>query len=176
MKFRMLITAVMLLSLFVLVSSIPAQASLNSSSVSLSLTVTNTTSLSTTSGGSVSVSFEGVDLIQASPQTYSFGVTAKASPGSMITQLIWQFGDGSSMDSPYSGQSQVSEVRNHAYSQPGAYTVSVIAWDNLGNWGYAQVQVNWVTPVPEYTSYGFALLLSMLFVPVLLRRRRMSSP
>ena len=147
MKFRMLIVAVMLLSLSVLVSGIPAQASLNSSPGSLSITVTSTTSLSTISGGNVSVSFEAVGLTQLSPQTYSFNVFAKTSSGSWITQLIWQFGDGSSMDYPYSGQSQVSEVRNHAYSQPGTYTVSVIAWNNLGDWGYAQVQVNWVTPV-----------------------------
>jgi len=82
------------------------------------------------------------------------------------------FGDGITKDVPYSAQSEVSEVQYHAYSTPGTYTVSVIAYDSMGNTGYAQVTVNWVTPVPEYSSYGIALLLSVLLVPVFLRKRK----
>lgn len=175
MNFRPLVIAAMLLSLSVLVLSTPAHASTNMSPNSVSLTVTTTTSLSATTAGSVQVSFDSVDLTQLSPQAYSFGVTAKTSPGLWITHLLWQFGDGITKDVPYSAQSQVSEVQYHAYSAPGTYTVSVTAYDNMGNFGFAQVVVNWVTPVPEYTNYGIALLLSLLLVPLLLRRRRLSA-
>ena len=162
----------MLLSLYVLVASVPAHASTNIAQNSVSLTVTSTTSLAATSAGAVQVTFDSVDLTQLSPQAYSFGVTAKASPGLTITKLSWQFGDGVTKDVPYSTQNEVSEVLYHSYSTPGTYTVSVVAYDSMGNSGYAQVTVNWVTPVPEYSSYGLALLFSLLLVPVLLRRRR----
>ena len=175
MNFRPFVIAAMLLSISVLVLSTPTRASANVSPNSVSLTVTSTTSLSATSAGSVQVSFDSVDLTQLSPQAYSFGVTAKTTPGLWITQLDWQFGDGITKNVPYSTQAQVSEVQYHAYSTPGTYTVSVIAYDNMGNFGFAQVTVNWVTPVPEYTNYGIALLLSLLLVPVLLRRKQLSN-
>jgi PKD repeat protein len=161
----------MLLSLFVLVVSVPAHASTNVAQNNVSITITSTTSLSATSAGPVQVTFNSVDLTQYYPQAYSFGVTAKASPGSTITKLSWQFGDGVTKDVPYSAQNQVSEVEYHAYSTPGTYTVSVVAYDSMGNAGYAQVTVNWVTPLPEYSSYGLALLFSLLLVPIILRRR-----
>ena len=174
MKSQPLVIGLMLLSLYILVVSAPAHASTNVAQNSVSLTVTTTTSLSANSAGPVQVTFNSVDLTQLSPQAYSFGVTAKASPGASITKLSWQFGDGITKDVIYSTQNQVSEVQYHAYSAPGTYTVSVIAYDTMGNAGFAQVTVNWITPVPEYSSYGIALLLSLLLVPVLLRRRRAS--
>jgi len=172
---RQLVTGIMLLSLCVLFATIPAHASTNVAQVNVSLTVTSTTSLSASSAGSVQVTFNSVDLTQYSPQAYAFGVTATAAPGSTITKLSWQFGDGATKDVPYSAQSQVSDVEYHAFTTPGTYTVSVIAYDSMGNAGYAQVTVNWVTPVPEYSSYGIALLLSLLLVPVILKRRRASA-
>ena len=175
MNSRPLVIGLMLLSLYILVVTAPASASTNPTQNSVSLTITSTTSLSATSAGSVQVTFNSVDLTQASPQAYSFGVTATASPGSTITKLSWQFGDGITKDVPYSAQNQISEVQYHAYSTPGTYTVSVIAYDSMGNAGFAQVTVNWITPVPEYSSYGIALLLSLLLVPVILRRRRASA-
>ena len=78
------------------------------------------------------------------------------------------------MDVPYCCQSQVSEVQYHAYAQPGTYTVIVVAFDNAGNFGNAVVTVNWVTPVPEYTAYGFPLIASLLialFGVALVRKR-----
>jgi hypothetical protein len=175
MNSRPLIIGLMLLSLYVLLVTAPAHASTNVAQESVSLTITSTTSLSATSAGAVEVTFNSVDLTQASPQAYSFGVTAETSPGLTITKLSWQFGDGATKDVPYSAQSEVSEVQYHAYSTPGTYTVSVIAYDSMGNAGYAQVTVNWITPVPEYSSYGIALLLSLLLVPVLIRKRRSST-
>ena len=175
MNSRPLVIGMMLLSLCVLVASLPAHASANMVQNNVSLTITSTTSLSTAGAGPVQVAFDSVDLTQYSPQTYSFGVTAKTSPGLTITKLTWQFGDGVTKDVPYSAQSQVSEVLYHAYTSPGTYTVSVIAYDSMGNAGFAQVTVNWVTPVPEYSSYGLALLFSLLLVPVLLRKRHASA-
>ena len=174
MNSRPLVIGVMLLSLYVLLISAPAHASTSVADNSVSLTMTTTTSLSATSAGTVRVSFNSVDLTQLSPQAYAFGVTAQTSPGLWITKLVWQFGDGITKDVPYSTQSQVSEIQYHAYTTPGTYTVSVVAYDNMGNFGYAQVTVNWVTPVPEYSSYGIALLLSLLLVPVVLRRKRVT--
>jgi len=172
---RPLVIGLMLLSLYILIVTAPANASTNPTQNSATLTVTSTTSLSATSAGTVQVTFNSVDLTQASPQAYSFGVTAKTTPGLTITKLTWMFGDGVNKDVPYSAQSEVSEVQYHAYSTPGTYTVSVIAYDSMGNAGYAQVTVNWITPVPEYSSYGIALLLSLLLVPVLLRKRKASA-
>jgi len=144
---RPLVIGVMLLSLYVLLLSAPAQASTNVNQNYVPMTVTSTTSLSATNSGTVQVTFDGVNLWQAYPQTYSFNVIAKTSPGSTITRLSWQFGDGVSKDVPYSAQSQVSDVEYHAYSAPGAYNVTVTAYDSMGNSGYAQVTVNWVTPL-----------------------------
>jgi len=68
------------------------------------------------------------------------------------------------MDVPYCCQSHVSEVRYHAYANPGPYTVYVAAFDNAGNAGTAWVTVNWVTPIPEYPSYSLSLIASLVVV------------
>ena len=120
------------------------------------------------------VMFNSIQLTGPPPQAYSFGVAAQTSPGLSITRILWQFGDGVSLDVPYCCQSQVSEVQYHAYSQPGAYTVVVVVFDSGGNFGNAVVTVNWTTPVPEYTTYGvplFASLLIALFGIALIRKR-----
>lgn len=173
MKLRPFIIIALVISVYVLVVSTPFQANaLGSSGVSITLTKTKT--LSATSAGPLQVSFNMVSLAQTPPQAYSFGIMAQTTPGSSITQILWQFGDGASLSVPYCCQSQVSEVQYHAYAQPGMYTVSVVVIDNAGNSGFAQVNVNWVTPVPEYTNYSIVLLLSMLLVPILLRRKRVA--
>lgn len=110
------------------------------------------------------VNFNSVQVDNTPPQAYSFGVNAKTSPGLWITRLHWEFGDAAFLDVPYCCQSQVSEVQYHAYAQPGSYTVVVVAFDNTGSFGDAFVTVNWVTPVPEYPSYGIPLFVSLLAV------------
>jgi len=112
----------------------------------------------------LNVNFNSVQLDTRPPQAYSFGVVAKTFPGSSITRLHWEFGDGTFMDVVYCCQSQVSEVQYHAYTQPGSYTVIVVAYDNAGNFGDALVTVNWITPIPEYPSYGIPLMASILTV------------
>ena len=94
-------------------------------------------------GGIVQVSFNSSEITQSYPQAYSFGVTATASPGALIMNLTYQFGDGSSKVSVYCCQAQVSEVQYHIYSQPGTYTVTVTAYDNAGNSGSVQKLVTW---------------------------------
>ena len=86
-------------------------------------------------------------LITTYPMAYEFNVAAMTSNGFWITSLHWDFGDYSTLDVPFSAQSEVSDVRYHAYSQSGLYTVSVTAYDNMGNSETAQVIVNWATPV-----------------------------
>jgi hypothetical protein len=79
--------------------------------------------------------------------TYEFNVAAATSNGLWITGLHWDFGDGSTLDVPFSAESAVSDLRYHAYSQSGLYTVSVTAYDSMGNSESAQVTVNWTSPV-----------------------------
>ena len=129
---------------------------------SISFTLTTTTNYPVTTSGALQVMFDSVQLTNPPPQVYSFGVVAKTTPGFWITRLVWQFGDGAVLDVPYCCQSQVSEVQYHAYSQPGSYTVVVVAFDNAGNFGNADVTVNWVTPIPEYPTYALPLIASLL--------------
>jgi PKD repeat protein len=77
------------------------------------------------------------------PTFYEFNVAAQTSPGLWITCLHWDFGDGSTLNVPYSTRSYVSEARYHQYAQPGVYTVAVTAYDNMGNYGTAQIIVIW---------------------------------
>ena len=172
LNLRMLLTIALAMSLYVTVVSSSSQANALGPANGVSFTFTKTASLTATSAGPIKIWFDSVDLFQFPPQAYSFNVMAKTSPGAEITKLSWHFGDGSSKDVPYCCESQVSEVQYHAYSQPGMYTVKVVAVDNTGNSGYAQVVVNWVIPVPEYDNYGIILLMSMLLAPILLRRSR----
>jgi hypothetical protein len=153
----LLVAAVSSLSLEANATTGPLQES-----TSISYTMTTTSNYPVTVGGNLQVMFNSIQLTTSPPQAYSFGVVAKTIPGLWITRLIWQFGDGGAMDVPYCCQDQVSEVQYHAYSQPGTYQVSVVAFDNMGNFGNAMVNVNWVTPVPEYTSYALPLIASLL--------------
>ena len=138
LNIRALVAVALVVSLYVLVVSVPSQVN------ALGPIAGCTTSLPATSSGSVQVSFDSVSLFQFYPQSCSFNVVAKTmSPGLSITQLSWQFGDGQLLNVPYCCQRQVSEVQYHAYAQPGTYTVSVTVLDNLGNVGYTQVIVNW---------------------------------
>jgi len=133
-----------------------------SGTTSISFTLTTTTNYPVTTSGALQVMFDSVQLTNPPPLAYSFGVNAKTTPGFWITRLVWQFGDGAVLDVPYCCQSQVSEVQYHAYSQPGSYTVVVVAFDNAGNFGNAVVTVNWVTPIPEYPTYAMPLIASLL--------------
>lgn len=114
--------------------------------------------------GALQVNFNSVQMSTLPPQAYSFGVVAITAPGLSIIRLLWQFGDGSILDVPYCCQSQVSEVRYHAYAQEGSYTVVVVAYDNAGNFGNAVVMVNWTTPVPEFSFASLSMIVSFLIV------------
>jgi len=115
-------------------------------------------------GGELTVSFNSVQLDLSSPQSYAFGITVSAAQGFTITRLHWDFGDGIFLDVAYCCQSQVSEVRYHAYEQPGSYLVTVIAYDSGGNSGEATVSVGWPTPVPEFPSILMPLIAAMFLV------------
>jgi PKD repeat protein len=141
-------------------------------SSTISYTMTTTTNYLVTTGGVLQVNFDSIQLTQAPPQAYSFGVVARTFPGLWITRVLWQFGDGGSVDVPYCCQSRVSEVRYHTYANPGPYTVYVVAFDNAGNAGTAAVTVDWVTPIPEYPNYSLSLAASLLVVFVALAALR----
>jgi len=76
------------------------------------------------------------------PTAFQFNVAAKTSTGLWITWLHCDFGDGSTLDVPFSAQSYVSEARYHIYAQPGAYVVTVTAYDNMGNSGTAIIALS----------------------------------
>jgi len=120
------------------------------------------------------VNFNSVQLDTSSPQAYAFGILATAAPGFTITRLHWDFGDGIFLDVPYCCQGQVSEVRYHAYQQPGSYSVMVIAYDSGGNSGEATVSISWPTPVPEFPSITTSILAAifMLVTTAALARRQ----
>lgn len=166
MRLRSLVTLCVVVVALIATMTLDAPASANGpqETTSISFTVTTTTNYQVTTGGALNVNFNSVQLSTLPPQAYSFGVVAKTFPGLWITRLHWEFGDGAFMDIPYCCQSQISEVQYHAYKQPGSYTVIVVAYDNAGNLGDALVTVNWITPVPEYPSYGIPLIVSMLTV------------
>ena len=72
-------------------------------------------------------------LTTAYPPAYLFNVAAKTASGLWITSLHWDFGDGATLDVPFSGQSQVSDTRAHQYASQTNYCVSVTAYDSAGN-------------------------------------------
>jgi hypothetical protein len=72
-------------------------------------------------------------LTTAYPPAYVFNVAAKTASGLWITSLHWDFGDGATLDVPFSGQSQVSDIRAHEYATQANYCVSVTAYDSAGN-------------------------------------------
>jgi hypothetical protein len=146
--------------------SLGASANSPQALTSISYTFTTTSNYQMTTGGVVHVSFDSVQVSQAPPQAYQFGIVANTFPGFWITGLHWQFGDGSFRDVPYCCQTWVSETQYHAYAQEGPYTVLVVAFDNAGNFGSAVMTVNWVTPVPEYPNYGLPLIASLLVLLV----------
>jgi hypothetical protein len=146
--------------------SLNAAAALNSpeGSSTISFTLTTTSSYLVTTSGQLTVNFNSVQVDTNSPQAYAFGVTAMAAPGFTITRLHWEFGDGIFLDVPYCCLSQVSEVRYHAYQQPGSYTVMVIAYDSGGNFGDAITTISWPTPVPEFPSVAMPLLAAVFML------------
>jgi hypothetical protein len=72
-------------------------------------------------------------LTIAYPPAYVFNVAAKTDSGLSITRLHWDFGDGSTLDVPFSAQSQVSDMRAHQYANQANYCVTVTVFDNAGN-------------------------------------------
>jgi PKD repeat protein len=139
-----------------------------------SFTVTTTSSYQVTTSGLLQVNFNSIQLTNPPPQAYGFGVYAKTFPGNWITRIIWHFGDGEVLDVPYCCQSSISEVQYHSYAKPGQYTVTVVAFDNIGNFGDAEVTVDWITPIPEYSAYAVPLaatILVALFGTVAIRKR-----
>ena len=88
-------------------------------------------------------------LTIAYPPAYLFNVAAKTASGLWITSLHWDFGDGATLDVPFSGQSQVSDIRAHQYATQANYCVTVTAYDSAGNTA--------VVSQPLMPNYDFTL-------------------
>ena len=166
MRVRSLVVGFMVFAAVLALFSVNAAASVISpqGSSTLSYTFTTTSIYVVTTTGQLTVSFNSVQLDTNSPQAYAFGVTVTAAPGFQITRLHWDFGDGIFLDVPYCCQSQVSEVRYHAYQQPGSYIVTVIGYDTGGNTGEATTSISWPTPIPEFQILTVPLLASIFMI------------
>jgi len=108
---------------------------------------------STTSG--LQVWFDRPQFLNVDPCAYELDVHAQTSIGLWITSLRWNFGDGSTLNLPFSAQSVVDDIRTHIYSVSGTYAVSVVAFDNAGNTGSAGQTLTNVIPgscIPAPTS------------------------
>jgi hypothetical protein len=152
MKLRSISTLVILIAITLSLATFSSLTpTTNAQAISYTTTSTVTSDMSTSNSGVLQVEFDSVQLTLAYPQTYQFGVSAKTGNGLWITQLNWYYGDGASLSLPYCCQAQISYVSNHGYNQSGTYTVTVYAYDNAGNFGSAQITVNWW--VPSYASY-----------------------
>lgn len=68
------------------------------------------------------VNFRGIDSIGCAPLTTNFTSTV-TSPGSVITSLLWDLGDGNSANTP---------TVNHVYNTPGLYNISLTATNAAG--------------------------------------------
>ena len=99
------------------------------------------------------------------PTFFEFNVAAETSTGLWITWLHWDFGDGSTLDVPFSAQSYVSDLRYHQYTQPGTYTVTVTAYDNMGNSNTAQITLSW-TNEQQSDLGGYSVQISSAESPV----------
>jgi hypothetical protein len=113
------------------------------------------------------VRLNSIQLSNPPPQAATFEVYAQTFPSLWITRIVWNFGDGAVLDVPYCCRSTVSEVQYHAYpSYPDdltrQYTVTVIVFDNAGNFGDAVVTVDWVTPIPEYDALAIPLVATLI--------------
>ncbi len=137
-----------------------------STSVGYTLLLTTSYQVTGTCCGNLQVKFDSIGLTSSPPQAYAFNVVAQTAPGLSITQLVWQFGDGTVQTVPYCCQNTVSETQYHSYSQPGQYTVTVFAFDSGGNSGSASVIVSWATPLPEYSASFIPIVVSLFAVAV----------
>lgn len=90
--------------------------------------------------------FDSPQLLTYDPCSYLLVVNAKTSTALTITYLHWDFGDGATLDVPYSSQSYVTDTRTHIYQSSGTYNVTVTAYDTTGNSGMSSVTLSNVTP------------------------------
>jgi hypothetical protein len=92
-------------------------------------------SLSAPTGHGLQVWFDTPYFLEAGPCEYQLVVHAQTASGLWITSLHWNFGDGSTLDVPFNGVSQVRDSRVHGYTTQGTYVVGVTATDSAGNTG-----------------------------------------
>ena len=136
LKFLSSLSLPFLIVIFLLSSVIPGV----STPIHLSL------SYGTAANQPLQVWFDSPQLLTYNPCAYLLIVNAKTSTDLSITTLHWDFGDGSTLDVPYSTQSYVTDTRTHIYQSTGTYSVTVTAYDNTGNSGTSSVTLANVTP------------------------------
>ena len=81
------------------------------------------------------VRFDIPYFLGAGPCEYQLTVHATSFRGLWITNLHWDFGDGSTLDVAFAVGSQVVDSRLHGYARAGTYVVAVTATDSAGNTG-----------------------------------------
>ena len=122
--------------------------------------------------------FDTPYFLEAGPCEYQLVVHAKASSGFTITNLHWDFGDGSILDVPFARESFVSDSRVHGFATARTYVVAVTASDSGGNsavgyWGISDAfptsclrspqpstHNNPMTSPDAQSIYGFSLTIN----------------
>ncbi|MGZ8924559.1 MAG: PKD domain-containing protein [Nitrososphaeraceae archaeon] len=89
----------------------------------------------------------GNPLTGTAPLTVQFSSTGTHDPDGYITNVGWNFGDGT--------QHSPMPHPTHVYSNPGVYTVTFSAFDNLGARSQTQKTVNVSGNTPPATKVGF---------------------
>ena len=104
-------------------------------SASTTLSVSIGTSSQTSQASVLKVWFDIPYFLDTPPCSYQLVVHAQTTNGLSIINLHWDWGDGSTLDVPFAGSSQVTDSRTHSYVNAGTYVVSVTATDSAGNTG-----------------------------------------
>jgi PKD repeat protein len=132
------------------------------------------TIFSTPASQGLQVWFDYPYFLEAGPCEYQLIVHAKTSNGLWITNLHWDFGDGSTLDVPFTWQSVVTDSRTHGYANAGTYTVSVTAYDSAGNsyigyWGLYDAFPTSCIREPGTTAGPTSVILNVVFQNNLIR-------
>ena len=122
-------------SSYVILTALMITMVLSSVTSGFSLPLQSKTSISASSSQGLQVWFDTPYFLGAGPCDYQLVVHAKTSSGFEITNIHWDFGDGSTLDVPFIGESLVRDSQIHGYATAGTYIVAVTASDSGGNIG-----------------------------------------
>lgn len=153
MKFRSSAALLFLVVIFLLTPILPGFSTPTHPAASFG-TVNQPSELTVWFDSPQTISFNSLQTISSEPCVYLFVVYAKTSSDLWITNLHWNFGDGSTLDVSSSAWSFISDTRSHLYQSMGNFTVTVTAYDIAGNSGTATVTLTDIVPGSCRADHG----------------------